>query len=91
MLGRPLVGTDGGGTSEVIAADGGILVSHDPEEIARAFERLIDDSELRRSLGEGARRHALKQHDFARFVDGHLAVLREALGQSGAGDPLRDV
>lgn len=90
MLGRPLVGTDGGGTSEVIAADGGILVSHEPAEIARAFERLIDEPGLRRSLGEGARRHALEQHDFARFVDGHVAALREVLGRDGAGDPLRD-
>lgn len=90
MLGRPLVGTDGGGTSEVIAADGGILVSHEPAEIARTFERLIDEPGLRRSLGEGARRHALEQHDFARFVDGHVAVLREVLGRDGAGDALRD-
>lgn len=90
MLGRALVGTDGGGTSEVIAADGGILVSHEPAEIARAFERLIDEPGLRRSLGEGARRHALEQHDLARFADGHVAVLREVLGRDGAGDPLRD-
>jgi glycosyltransferase involved in cell wall biosynthesis len=79
MLGRPLDGTDGGGTAEVIAADGGILVSHDPAEIARAFERLIDDPRLRRSMGEGARRHALERYDLAKFADGHVAVLREAL------------
>ncbi len=80
VLGRPLVGTDGGGTAEVIGPEGGLLVSHDPVEIARAFERLIDDPALRRSLGEGARRHALEQHDLERSAAGHLAVLREALG-----------
>jgi glycosyltransferase involved in cell wall biosynthesis len=79
MLGRPLVGTGSGGTAEVIAADGGIVVTHDPAEIARALERLIDDPELRRALGEGARRNATEQHDLERFVDGHLDVLREAL------------
>ena len=41
-----------------------MLVSHDPAEIAAALERLIDDPELRLALGEGARRHALEQHDF---------------------------
>jgi glycosyltransferase involved in cell wall biosynthesis len=86
MLGRPLVGTDGGGTAEVVGPEGGILVSHDPAEIARALERLIDDPELRRSLGEGARRQALEQHDLARFADGHVSALEEALDRD---DPVR--
>lgn len=80
MFGRPLVGTDAGGTPEVIAADGGLLVSHEPREIAAALERLIDDPGLRRSLGAGARRHALEQHDLEKFVGGHVAVIREAAG-----------
>lgn len=79
MLGRPLVGTDAGGTREVIADDGGVLVPHEPGAIAAALERLIDDPELRRSLAAGARRHALEQHDLAKFADGHLEVMRELL------------
>lgn len=84
MLGRPLVGTDAGGTSEVIAGDGGMLVSHEPAEIAAALEKLIDDADLRRQLGTGARRYALEQHDLGRFVDGHIAAIAEA------AEPLRD-
>lgn len=80
MAARPLVGTDAGGTREVIADDGGLLVPHEPSAIAAALERLIDDPELRRALGAGARRHALAQHDLERFADGHLAVLREVAG-----------
>ena len=80
MLGRPLVGTDAGGTAELVAADGGCLVPHDPAAIAAALKRLIDDPELRRSFGAGARRHALAQHDLEKFADGHLAVLREVAG-----------
>lgn len=79
MCGRPLVGTDAGGTREVIVADGGVLVSHEPSAIAAALERLIDDPELRRSLALGARRHALEQHDLAKFADGHLEVISEVL------------
>lgn len=85
MLGRPLVGTDGGGTGEIVSPDGGLLVSREPREIAAALERLIDDPALRAAMGEGARRHALVQHDLDAFVGGHLAVIDEALG-----NPLRD-
>lgn len=81
LLGRPLVGTDGGGTREIVTADGGMLVRDDPREIAAALERLIDDRELRLRLGEGARLHALEQHDLEKSVDGHLAAIDEALGR----------
>lgn len=85
MLGRPLIGTDAGGTREVVAENGGILVSHEPPAIAAAFQRLIDDPELRRALGAGARRHALEQHNLARSLGGHLAVIREVLGREEPG------
>lgn len=78
MLGRPLVGTDGGGTREIVAPDGGRLVSHRPEEIAAALSELIDDRELRLALGAGARCHATAVHDFDSFVESHLAALEEA-------------
>lgn len=80
MLGRPLVGTDGGGTGEIVSLEGGILVSREPGEIAAALERLIDDPQLRSSLAAGARRHAMVQHDLDSFVEGHLAVIDEVLG-----------
>lgn len=80
LAGRPLIGTDGGGTREIVSPEGGFLVSSEPAEIAVALERLIDDGELRLHLGAGARRHALAQHDLERSVDGHLAVVAEVLG-----------
>src|SRR5665811_2497669 len=79
ILGRPLVGTDAGGTPEVIPEHGGFLVPHDPRAIAVALERLIDDAEQRRSLGAGARRHASARHDLRKSVDGHVAAIQEAL------------
>jgi glycosyltransferase involved in cell wall biosynthesis len=80
LLGRPLIGTDGGGTREIVSPDGGLLVPDDPREIASALTRLIDDRELRRRLGEGARRHAVSQHDLEASVQAHLDVIDEALG-----------
>jgi glycosyltransferase involved in cell wall biosynthesis len=77
-LGRPLVGTDAGGTPEIVSPEAGLLVSHDPREIAAALERLIDDPALRVRLGEGAHTHVLELHDKERFVDSHLAAVSEA-------------
>jgi glycosyltransferase involved in cell wall biosynthesis len=88
LLGRPLVGTNGGGTPEIVDREAGLLVSSDPSEIAAALERLIDDPRLRLRLGEGARRHALRQHDLQASVETQLAAIREALG--GAPTVLRD-
>jgi glycosyltransferase involved in cell wall biosynthesis len=82
LLGRPLVGTNGGGTVEIVAPEAGLLVSSNPQEIATALERLIDDPQLRLRLGEGARRHASAQHDLRASVDAHLAVIREALDEA---------
>jgi glycosyltransferase involved in cell wall biosynthesis len=82
LQGRPLVGTDGGGTREIVSADGGILVPDDPQAIATALERLIDDPELRSRLGRGARQHALTQHDLEKSVAGHLAAIDEVLGRA---------
>jgi glycosyltransferase involved in cell wall biosynthesis len=85
LAGRPLVGTDGGGTREIVSPEGGFLVAHEPGEIAAALEQLIDNAESRVRLGEGARRHALAQHDLEESVAGHLAVIGEVLE-----DPLRE-
>ncbi|HET7590137.1 MAG TPA: glycosyltransferase [Solirubrobacterales bacterium] len=80
MLGRPLVGTDAGGTREVVRPEAGLLVPHDPAAIAAALEQLIEDPELRRRLGEGARRSAVDRYDAARSADAHLAAIEEAIG-----------
>lgn len=80
LLGRPLIGTDGGGTREIVSAEGGLLVpGDDPAAIAAAIERLIDDRELRLRLGAGARRHALAQHDLEASVAAQLGAIEEAL------------
>jgi glycosyltransferase involved in cell wall biosynthesis len=82
MLGRPLVGTGAGGTSEVIPPEAGLLVPHEPAAIAAALTRLIDDPALRRRLGEGARRHAGERYDLDRSVAAHLRAIEEAVGDA---------
>ena len=54
--GLAIITTEGTGCAEVVG-DAGILVPpRDPQAIGRALRRLIDDHELRRSLGTAARR-----------------------------------
>ncbi|MBR9975312.1 MAG: glycosyltransferase family 4 protein [Bacteroidetes bacterium] len=56
--GLPLVGTNIGGIPEIIEdGESGLLVeARSPEQLAQAFLRLLRDADLRRRLGEGARR-----------------------------------
>jgi glycosyltransferase involved in cell wall biosynthesis len=56
-LGRPVVGTRDNGFSEFIVEDqNGLLVDRGAvEELGAAIERLLEDGELRRRLGESAR------------------------------------
>ncbi len=59
MSGRVTVSTDVGGVSEAVG-DTGLLVSpRDPEGMANAFIRLLEDDDLRRRLGAAARERAL--------------------------------
>lgn len=79
-FGRAMIGTDSGGTREVIPESAGLLVPLQPStEIARAFERLIDDSDLRERLARGASVHASREYTMERFVTGHVSVIHEAL------------
>lgn len=55
--GRPVVVTDVGGLPEVVEDETtGLVVPHnDPQALAKALERLLDDPELRRGMGRRAR------------------------------------
>ncbi len=62
--GRPVIGTDVGGTPElVIDGKTGLLVPRaTPAELARAIETLLADPALRAALGAAARRHVEALH-----------------------------
>ena len=79
MAGRPMVGTDSGGTADVVAPGTGFLVPiEDPDGTAAALERLIDDRGLREKMGAAAHRHVVERFSIERFVDGHLAAIEAA-------------
>jgi phosphatidylinositol alpha-1,6-mannosyltransferase len=75
----PQVAGDSGGAEDAVV-DGvtGVMVRHtdDPREVARAFERLLDDPALRRSMGTAGRVRAVEEFSY----DGLATRLGVALG-----------
>ena len=73
-MGVPTVGTNIYGLSDaVVQGETGLLVPpHDADQLANAFEALLDDRELRSRMGEAAKRRALTLFD-ARMLNQQLA------------------
>jgi glycosyltransferase involved in cell wall biosynthesis len=69
-VGIPAVTTRVGSAPEVVL-DGvtGFVTGPDPQDLADAAGRLLDDDHLRRRLGEAARLRAAAQFGSARMVD----------------------
>jgi trehalose synthase len=85
LKGTPVVATAVGGiVDQVIDGETGRLI-HDPNDLegfARTITEIVDDDDLRRRLGEGARRRAVETH----LGDTHLAlwldVIRKLIAQA---------
>lgn len=72
----PVVASDTGGLPELIE-DGhtGILVPvGNSEEICAAFKKLVDDADLRRSMGEAGYQLILKEHRIEETAHRHVDV-----------------
>ncbi len=83
FAGRPTVATDVGGSREVVAPSGGLLVPlDDPHATATALKRLIESVDLRRRLGEQAHAQARQRFGMKRCIEGHLAAIHEVLHES---------
>lgn len=54
-LGLAVVGTDHGGTPEVLGSAGVVVAPRDPDALAAALDGLLDDSTVRSMLGRAAR------------------------------------
>jgi glycosyltransferase involved in cell wall biosynthesis len=77
MAGRPCVTTDVGSAGEVVThGETGYVVPPDPESIARALLTLLGDDDLRRRMGDTARRLAERHHSVRRFVSDHELLYR---------------
>jgi glycosyltransferase involved in cell wall biosynthesis len=85
LMSRPMVATRAGGMPEVVIdGETGLLVPvHDPEALAEAILRLIEDPQLARRLGEAGRARMLEHHTIQRTIDEVIEVYRELAAERG--------
>lgn len=87
-VGLPVVASGVGGVPEVVVeGETGLLVPPgDPQSLADAIERLLDDSALRRRLGAAGRIRVAEQFDLASAQRAHLDLYLSLV--AGTGLPL---
>jgi glycosyltransferase involved in cell wall biosynthesis len=80
--GVPLIASNAGSLPEVVDAPrGGVVVPpDDPEALADAIARMLDDEAMRQSLSSSARESA-RRFDWDRVASDHLAFIRAVAGQ----------
>jgi len=83
--GKPVVATAPGGPSEtVVAGETGYLIApSNPQEIVAALEKLLEDPEKRRRMGEAGRRRACDVFALPRYVAEFQALYARLLEASG--------
>lgn len=79
--GRAVVTTDHPGCRDAIepGVTGVLVPLKDPESLARAIRRLIEDSAARTSMGQAGRQLAERFYSIESVVDQHLAIYQESL------------
>jgi glycosyltransferase involved in cell wall biosynthesis len=89
LMERPMVATRAGGMPEVVIDEQtGLLVPvRDPEALAAAILRLVEDPALGRRLGEAGRARMLERHTIQHTIDGVVDVYREVAEERGLRRP----
>lgn len=85
--GLPVVATDVGAIAGTVCdGEGGLVVPPgDPDRLADALARLIDDEDLRMRLGQGARRRVKEQYSVDNVARLHEDTYRQLLSGKKAG------
>jgi glycosyltransferase involved in cell wall biosynthesis len=92
LMERPMVATRAGGMPEVVIdGETGLLVPvRDPEALASAILRLVEDPELGRRLGEEGRVRMLAGHTIQHTIEDVIDVYREVSEERGIVRPPLD-
>jgi glycosyltransferase involved in cell wall biosynthesis len=61
-------------------ADSGIVLSNDPQRLARAVRTLVHDRDAAATAGQGARQHALARFGLDRFLEDWDRIVEEVAG-----------
>lgn len=76
MSGKPVVATDVGGVKEAVGDCGIVVKPRRPDQLARALIMLLEDLEMRVSLGKEARERALNYFTIERALELYLSSYR---------------
>jgi glycosyltransferase involved in cell wall biosynthesis len=80
--GTPLITTTGGALPEVVGTDGTAAITvpiNDPDALAEAIKRMLDDPELRARMGAGGRARVLNRFTWKVAADGSVEQWRYLL------------
>jgi len=85
LMGRPVIASDVGGLPEVVrhGVTGRTVPRDDPESLATAAIRLLENPTEARRCGEAARRRGLDVFSLERYVDQYDALYRRLGGRPG--------
>jgi glycosyltransferase involved in cell wall biosynthesis len=80
-MGKPVIGTDAGGTAEQIddGATGLLIPPGDSRAVADALDRLLSSEELVERLGKNARRRFLSQFEFEPYFQNMTDIYRRVM------------
>jgi len=83
MAGLPVIAARVEGVEDVVEGGlHGLLVPlESPDELAKAILQLFRDPEMRRSMGEAARKRVLESYTTDRMCGQYLAVIQQGLGE----------
>lgn len=84
MVGKPVIATDVGGIKEAIGECGIVVSPRQPEKMASGIIRLLEDPELRATLGEEGRQRALNYFTIGKVMGHYLkSYINLAAGDKG--------
>jgi len=76
--GKPVIGTNVGALPEIITNDVGILVEKEnPEQLANAIIRLIENRKMRNQMGKNARKRVEKNYSWDVVINQYIQVYEE--------------
>jgi glycosyltransferase involved in cell wall biosynthesis len=82
-MGLPVVASDIPPNREVVRDDAGVLVPpRDPEALAQAIQRLLDDPEGAHKLAETGQQRVEEQFSVNKLVDDYRSLYRDLLDRS---------
>jgi len=83
MAGLPVVATEVGGVPELVenGVTGFLVPPRDPDALAEALQKLLNDPELRQRMGEAGREKALREFTLDRMLAGTQKVYEEILSK----------